>query len=166
MSTGSYTIQVSGVGGATGAVIAELYDATPSDSFAASTPRLINVSVLKRINAGEVLTAGFAISGPTMKQVLIRAVGPTLGGSPFNITGVMADPKLELFSGQTTINSNDNWSGITPSAVFESVGAFALSSNSRDAALVVTLRPGTYTAQVTGVNGTAGLALVEVYEVP
>jgi hypothetical protein len=50
--------------------------------------------------------------------------------------------------------------------VFGSVGAFALATQSRDAALVATLPPGSYTAQVSGAGGTTGVALVEVYEVP
>ena len=167
LPVGSYTVQVTGVGGATGTVIAELYDATPAGTFAPSTPRLINVSVLKRINAGEILTAGFVIGGSTVKTVLIRAVGPTLGTAAFNVPGAMADPKLDLFSGQTVINSNDNWGGGDVLAqAFTKVGAFALGVGSRDAALLVTLLPGNYTAQVTGVNGSAGIALIEVYDLP
>ncbi len=167
LSAGNYTVQVSGVGGATGAVIAELYDATPADFFTNLTPRLVNVSVLKKINAGETLTTGFVIGGATSKQVLIRAVGPTLGTAPFNVPGVMADPRLDLFSGQTPINSNDNWSGGNAlTAAFTNVGAFALPAASKDAALLLTLQPGSYTAQVSGVGGASGLTLVEVYEAP
>ena len=46
------------------------------------------------------------------------------------------------------------------------VGAFGLNVGSKDSALLVTLQPGNYTAQITGVSGSTGLALVEVYEVP
>lgn len=166
-AAGNYTVQVSGVGGATGPVIAELYDATASGAFTTTTPRLVNVSVLKQIGAGETLTAGFVVGGATAKQVLIRAVGPTLGAAPFSIPGVMADPKLDLFSGQTVINANDNWGGGgTLATAFASVGAFALGTASKDAAILVTLTPGNYTAQVSGVSGSGGLTLVEVYEVP
>ncbi len=172
---GNYTVQVTGVGGATGTVIAEIYDSTPPSQFTSLTPRLINVSVLKNINPGEILTAGFVIAGPTPKRVLIRAVGPTLGAAPFNIGGAMADPKLELFTGQTVTASNDNWG--TPvgagassvaqlSAAFGQVGAFNLTAGSKDAVLLATLAPGNYTAQVSDVNGASGLAIVEVYEVP
>jgi hypothetical protein len=175
LPTGGYTVQVSGVGGATGTVIAELYDSTPLSQVTSLTPRLINVSVLKQINAGETLTAGFVIAGTAPKQVLIRCVGPTLGAAPFNIGGAMADPKLDLFSGQTVIATNDNWgtpvgataaSAVQLATVFGQVGAFALVSGSKDAALLATLAPGPYTAQVSGVNNTGGLAIVEVYEVP
>ena len=123
--------------------------------------------MLKPITTGDTLTAGFVIGGATSKTVLIRAVGPTLALAPFNVAGVMADPKLDLFSGQTVINSNDNWGGGTVlETAFINVGAFALGATSRDAALLVTLQPANYTAQVTGVNGSAGVVLVEVYEVP
>lgn len=163
----SFTVQVSGVGATTGAVIAELYDATPAATLSATTPRLVNVSVLKQIGSGGILTAGFVIQGVLPKQVLIRAIGPTLALAPFSIGGAISDPKLDLFLGQTAIASNDNWGGTTSlSSAFSSVGAFALGTASRDAALLVTLFPGNYTAQVSGVAGSSGLAIVEVYEVP
>jgi hypothetical protein len=164
---GGYTVQVRGVGSATGPVIAELYDATLSDSFTTTTPRLINVSVLKSIGVDEILTAGFVIGGASPKQVLVRAVGPTLGTAPFNIAGVMADPKLDLFRGQTVIHANDNWGGgLALATASGNVGAFSLGAASRDAALLVVLDPGSYTAQVRGVGTSAGITLVEVYEVP
>ena len=163
----SFTVQVAGVDGATGSVIAELYDATAASAFSATTPRLINVSVLKQIGAGDTLTAGFVIGGVTAKQVLIRAIGPTLGLAPFNVGGAMADPKVDLFSGPSLLRSNDNWGGDTGLASsFKNVGAFSLDAASKDAALLVTLAPGSYTAQVSGVAGASGFALVEVYEVP
>lgn len=167
LATGGYTVQVSGVGGAVGTVIAELYDATAAGAFTATTPRLVNVSVLKQINRGGTLTAGFVIGGDTARTVLVRAVGPTLGSAPFNVSGAMSDPKLDLFSGSTVIASNDNWGGDRQlTAVGSAVGAFALADPaSKDAILLITLSPGSYTAQVSGVDG-GGTALVEVYEVP
>ena len=51
--------------------------------------------------------------------------------------------------------------------IFSAVGAFALPGGSRDAALVLTLSAGhSYTAQVSGIGGATGEALVEVYELP
>ena len=46
------------------------------------------------------------------------------------------------------------------------MGAFALSDGSKDCALLLYLAPGSYTAQISGVANTTGVALVEVYEVP
>ncbi len=166
----NYSVQVSDVGTGSGTVIAELYDATPGSAFTATTPRLINVSVLKRIGAGTTLTAGFVIGGATSRTVLVRAIGPTLGLPPFNLSGVMADPKLELFDNATRakIYENNDWGG-TPalSAGFISVGAFALANAAtKDAALLVTVAPGQYTAQVSGTDGGGGFVIVEIYEVP
>ena len=96
--------------------------------------------------------------------MLIRGVGPALAA--FGLTGVLADPRLQLFSGTTQINENDNATEPALATAATSVGAFALPAGGRDAAILVTLQPGAYTAQVSGVGGTTGIGLVEVYEVP
>jgi len=170
LAPGNYTVQVSDAGAGTGTVIAELYDATPNGTFTNATPRLINVSVLKAIATGTSLTAGFYVGGTTSKTVLIRAVGPTLGLAPFNIDGAMADPQLTLFNGnQVVIAANNDWGGsqqIVNTA--NRIGAFAVANGaSRDAMLLITLEPGSYTANVSPAAATAGgTAIVEVYEVP
>ena len=168
LPAGNYTAQVSGVGGVTGTVIAEFYDTTAASAITAATPRLINVSTLKEINVGTILTVGFVIGGQTAKTVLVRAIGPRLAQPPFGLAGTMADPQLNLFSGQTVIAANDNWGGDSQlSAASASVGAFAVTdADSKDAMLIVTLAPGNYTVQASGVNNTGGLVIVEVYEVP
>ncbi len=161
LASGQNSAIISGTG--TGSVIAELYDATPTANFTAATPRLVNVSVRKHLGTGVI--AGFVVGGSTARTVLIRAIGPTLG--VFGVTGVVADPQLALFSGATQIGANDNWGGTAALATaFANVGAFALAGDSKDAALLATLEPGSYTVQVSGVAGTTGVALVEVYEVP
>jgi hypothetical protein len=63
-------------------------------------------------------------------------------------------------------NENDDWTDPAIAAAAARSGTFALTAGSRDAALLVTLPPGTYTAQVSGVGGSTGVALIEVYEVP
>ncbi len=170
LASGAYTAQVTGVGGTSGIALAEIYDASGS-AFTATTPRLINVSARAQVGTGAgVLIAGFVIDGSSPCTVLIRGVGPTLAN--YGVGGVLADPQLTLtqtVNGSTvTIASNDNWAGdASISSAASSVGAFALASaSSQDAALLVTLPPGVYTAQVSGVGGTTGVALVEVYEVP
>ena len=164
LNSGSYSIQITGKNNATGVALAEIYDATPSASFSAATPRLVNVSARTQVGTGDdILIAGFSIGGATPARVLIRAVGPTLG--TFGVGGTLADPRLQIFRGTTQIAENDNWTA-ADAATFSTVGAFALQPNSRDAALVITLQPGTYSAQVSGVNNTTGVALVEVYQLP
>ncbi len=162
---GSYSVQVSGAPGQSGPVIAEIYDAAAN--FAATAPRLVNVSVLKTIPAGDFLTAGFVIEGDTALTVLVRAIGPGLAGVGVT-SGFLVDPKLELFNAaSTSVAINDNWGGDTQvRSAMTAVGAFALSdTGSKDAVLLVTLAPGSYSAQVRGVGTVSGLALVEVYEV-
>lgn len=143
-----------------GNVIVEVYDAISSTS-----PRLTNLSALNQVGTGSnLLIAGFTIAGTGMKNVLIRAVGPGL--IPIGVSGVLADPKLELFnSDRVSIGSNDNYAA-NLAATFSSVGAFALPVGSKDAALVVNLAPGGYTVQVSGADGGTGIAIVELYELP
>jgi hypothetical protein len=166
LTPGAYTNQITGVGGSSGTLLAEVYDATPPTLFRAATPRVLNVSARSTVGTGDnLLIAGFAIAGSTAGTVLIRALGPSLAG--FGVAGTLNDPQLTLFSGSTRVLGNDDWGGATTlSTAFSSVGAFALGTTSRDAALLVTLPPGSYTAQVRGANNTTGVALVEVYEVP
>jgi uncharacterized protein (DUF1800 family) len=97
--------------------------------------------------------------------VLIRAVGPQLAQAPFRLTGTLSDPQIQLFnSAGTLVLANDNWSA-DDAATMTSVGAFALNNGSRDAALVATLSPGVYTAQVSGVGTATGVAILEIYDV-
>lgn len=165
-ASGDNSVKVSGAGSTTGAVIAEIYEATPAGSFTASTPRLLNVSVLKNIGAG--LTAGFTLGGTSAKTILIRGIGPRLASPPFNVPGVVTNPEIALFSSATNtqIGGNDDWGGGAALAnAFKSVAAFDLPADSADAAMAVTLQPGGYTVRVTGKNG-SGVALVEIYELP
>lgn len=162
IAAGGYSIKVTG-NGTVGTVIAELYDSTPTGAFRVTTPRLINVSVLKQIGAG--FTVGFVIDGANDCSVLVRAIGPGLAAVGVS-SGFVPDPRLTLFSGSTKINENDNWGGSPAlAAASAGVGAFAIPASSRDAALLATLRPGSYSVQVAAPPDTDGLVIVEVYEV-
>jgi hypothetical protein len=127
--------------------------------------RLVNLSSRLRVVRGDAsrsVIAGFVVAGTESKQVLIRAIGPGLSG--FGVTGALANPRLQLYSGSTLVAENDDWSNRADvSAIGDSVGAFRLNNNSRDSALVANLAPGAYTAVVTGVDGD-GVALIEVYD--
>ena len=139
----------------------------------AQEPRLANLSTRAQVGtSANQLFTGFVIGAGANKTVLIRAVGPTLASAPFNIAGTLADPYITLYNGANApIAANDNWgtplNGATAvtAATYSSVGAFALASaTSRDAAIVATLPPGSYSAAVSGVGNTSGLAIIEVYE--
>jgi hypothetical protein len=167
LTPGSYSAAITGKAGATGIALMEAYDAAST----AGAARLVNMSARTNVGTGgSILIAGFSITGDAPKQVLIRAIGPSL--APFGVTGVLADPQLALFrQGATTpLQQNDHWLSSPNAAQLglasAQVGAFTLPANSRDAAILATLDPGSYSAQVSGVGNTTGVALVEVYEVP
>src|SRR5205807_5669808 len=97
-------------------------------------------------------------------RVIVRAIGPSLGG--MGIQGALQDPTLELHDGSgTTIRSNDNWKiredGSSQQAEIEATTIPPTSD--LESALVQTLVPGNYTAIVRGKNNSTGVALVEVY---
>ena len=136
--------------------------------------RLANVASRALTGPGQSAhVLGFVVSGARPKAMLIRGVGPAL--TPFGITNALPDPSLTIFNaaGQAVFTNND-WS--TPAAGAASAaelataatraGAIALSANSRDAALLVQLDPGAYTAVVSDASGATGVSLVEVHEVP
>lgn len=124
-------------------------------------PPLVNISTRAALTAGQVLNAGFVVGGTVPRRVLVRAVGPTLG-TAFNVPGSMADPSLTIFRVTTQIGANNDWGGSAALiSTFTSVGAFGLPVSSLDAALVMTLAPGPYTAQVRGTG--AGEVIAEVY---
>jgi hypothetical protein len=127
-----------------------------------STSRLINIATRATLAPGGVLFPGFFLRGDQSQTVMIRAVGPGL--AQFGVTGVVADPILELYSGSTKLGENDDWSGTQAVSLASQVGAFPLTAGSRDAVLLATLPPGAYTVQVRGKTG-GGEVIVEVYEV-
>jgi hypothetical protein len=171
LPSGPYTANITGSSGDTGIALVEVYDATPASSLGSSAPQLENVSARAEVGAGgSQLVAGFVIGGSTSKTVLIRASGPALG--QFGVTGTLPDPELQLYNldsaGNSLVASNDAWGGDPEIiAAATSVGAFAWTDpSSPDCALLITLPPGAYSANVLGVNGSSGVALVEVYELP
>ena len=170
LNSGGYTVQISGNTAPSGTTVAEVYDTTTTAAYTLATPRLINISSNNQIAANGSMTAGFVVGGTTSKTVLIRATGPAL--ALLGVAGTMPDPQLAL---HTTVNSQDTvlatnagWGGDPQiTAVDTAVGAFTLTNaSSKDSVVLVTLPPGAYTAVASSVTGTAGVAVIEVYEVP
>jgi hypothetical protein len=170
LAPGNYSAVVSGNNGGTGIALAEVYDAT--SAFTSSTPRLINVSARCQVDgsgAGN-LVAGFVVGGSTAETVLIRGTGPALAA--FDVPGTLSDPVISVYGTQNgesvVIAANDNWGGDPVlSGIFAQVQAFAINNPaSNDSALLITLPPGIYSANLSSQDGTAGVALIEIYEVP
>jgi hypothetical protein len=158
-----YTVRIVPSGTATaGIAMAEVYDL---DATTAPV-QFISLSTLGFTGTGEnLLTPGIIITGDGPKQLLIRAVGPTLAN--YGVGGLLADPQFQVvpLGKDFAVASNDNWGGTAAlQAAFAQTQAFALPTDSRDAAMIVRLPPGGYTVQATGVGNTTGNVLVEVYD--
>ena len=165
LPAGSYTSEIAGVNSGQGVALAEIYDTDPGST----TASLVNISARAYVGSGaDIVIAGFVVEGSQPVQVLLRGIGPTLGTAPFNVPAALAQPQIELYnSAGSVIQSNAGWGGTTAlSAAFAQVGAFALPASSADAAMIATLPAGGYTLQLSGVNATTGVGLVEVYLIP
>lgn len=164
LADGTYTCQVTGADGSTGIALVEVYDADPGNAG-----RLFNVSARTHIGTGaSILIAGFVISGSDPMTVLVRGVGPSL--VPFQVSGVIPDPQLSITTlAGAVVASNVGWgsTGLNASQVAAAsarVGAFPLINDSADSALVITLPPGSYTAQLSSASGASGNGLIEVFD--
>jgi uncharacterized delta-60 repeat protein len=134
-----------------------------SSAFAA-VPRLGNISTRGQVQTGDNVTiGGFIIGGSAPKTVLIRARGPSM--IPAGVVNAMADPQMTLVDQATAavIATNDNW-GDAPNAGAISATGLA-PTEAFESAILVTLNPGAYTAVVSGVGGTTGVGIVEVFEI-
>lgn len=142
----------------TGVGLFELYDLQLNGGGS----RANNISTRGQVLGGaNVLIGGFIVGGAETKPVVVRALGPSLAEQ--NVANALADPLLELHDGDgNLLQTNDNW-GQGPDAQMIQAEGFA-PTKAKEAALQATLGPGNYTVVVSGVNGTSGIALVEIYD--
>lgn len=165
LAPGAYTAVMTDVTGAAGNGLVEIYDLAADDP----AQRLGNLSSRALVGTGDAtLIAGMTVAGTAPKPVLVRGIGPTL--ATFGVVGALRRPQLTLFRDGAVVARNGNWTA-EPNALeiarrSAEVGAFALPGGSGDAALLLELAPGNYTAQVAGIDGDTGAALLEVYELP
>ncbi|MFO1451696.1 MAG: FG-GAP-like repeat-containing protein [Opitutaceae bacterium] len=163
LSPGAYTVVTRAASPTTsGVVLAEVYGRG-----------LINLSTRARVQRGEgAVIAGFTIEGPETSLMLIRAAGPSLAA--FGVAGVLADPRLQVYrhrpdGGTELVATNDDWTSDARASVTlgatARAGAFPWTAGSRDAAMVLQLPAGSYSAVATGPAGEEGVVLVEVYSV-
>jgi hypothetical protein len=132
--------------------------ATPGSTPSAGT-RMANISTRLSVGTGaNALIGGFILRGSTPEKIIVRAIGPSLP-----VTGALLNPLLDLHDARgATIASNDNW---TDSPDHDAIVASGVSpTNPAESAIVATLKPGNTTAVVSGVNGTTGIGLVEIYD--
>ena len=162
LNPGAYTAVLqrfshAGQPASTGVGLIELYDLHLSSSRAG------NISSRAQVLSGQnVLIAGFIVGGTQSKQVVVRAIGPSLAAS--GVAQPLADPTLELHNANgVLIQSNNNWQQQNPNAQTISNRGLA-PTQPRESALLATVSPSSYTAIVRGVGGDTGTALVEVYD--
>jgi kumamolisin len=174
LPVGSYTVQVSGAGSTTGVALAEVYE------LDGVTPDVLeNISSRSFVGTGaQEAIPGFVVKGNHPVELLVRGVGPGL--DQFGLTGTLAQPVIGVYDQSNVLIASDTGWGNAPvagtstvgatyrlatAADMQSVGAFALTAGSADSAIVVTLPPGNYTAIISGVGGTTGTALAEIYKI-
>jgi len=155
LAPGNYTAQIRGANGTTGIGVSEAYDLDlPSPA------KLANVSTRGFVQTGDNLMIGGFIIVNNPVRVVVRGIGPSLTG----VANVLADPTLELRNANGgLVLGNDNWRQTQEA---ELIATTLQPTNDLEAALVITLQPGSYTAQLRGNNSTTGIGLVEVYALP
>lgn len=150
----NYTAIVRGVNNSTGVGLVEAYDLnTGADS------KLANISTRGFVQSGDnVMIGGFIVVGQSSTRVIARAIGPSLP-----LQDKLANPTLELRdSNGTLLQSNDNWR--TGGQEADIIATGLQPSSDLESAIVRTLNSGSYTAIISGVGNTTGVALVEVYQ--
>ncbi|MEY2520290.1 MAG: hypothetical protein QOF24_2049 [Verrucomicrobiota bacterium] len=156
LAPGSYTAVVRGLGNTTGIGLVDAFDVSAS-----SPAKVVNFATRGLVQPGDkLLTAGFIIQNGSVRAV-IRAIGPSLTGPPFNIPNALPDTTLQLRDQNGgLIQENDDWQ-TDQKAELEGTGLQP--TNIKEAALVRTIPPGQYSAQVRGKPEATGVGVVEIY---
>ena len=125
------------------------------------TGQPLNIATRMSVQTGDnVLIAGFIVTGPSgsTKKVLIRGLGPSL--AQFGVSGTLSDPFLELHKPDGSTVVNDNWQQGDTSQIPSGFGP----NDPREAVIVATLSPGSYSAIVKGAHGETGIGIAELYD--
>lgn len=163
---GSYNVTFSGGGQPTTqrtVAVANSLNAKADYVAAAALPAVLsNISTRLRMqNSSDVLIGGMIAQGTAGKKVIIRAIGPTL--TDFGLPGALPDPTLELFQGNTSVATNDDWRNSPNQAEIQNSGLAP--AKDAESAIIWTLAPNqAYTAVVRGKNGQFGLAVVDAFD--
>jgi hypothetical protein len=156
LAPGSYTAIMRGKDGSTGVGLVEVYDLD-----AGSPAKVVNISTRGFVLTGDNgMIGGFIVTGNDPAQLVIRAIGPSL--TAFGVPSPLTDPFLEIHDGNgATIQTNNNWRD-TQEAALQNTGLAP--SDDLEAAILISLAPGSYTAVVKGTDSGIGNGLVEVYK--
>ncbi|MFT5209556.1 MAG: cyclophilin family peptidyl-prolyl cis-trans isomerase [Flavobacterium sp.] len=156
LEPGAYTAIVLGVNDEEGIGLVEVFELEDT-----GVNRLENIATRGLVGTGDnVLIGGLVISGTQNKKVVIRAKGPSLESA--GVAGFLVDPEMIVLSGSDVIASNNNWQDGTQK---DQIPEFLRPSEDLEAALYIELAPGPYTVIVSGVGGTTGIGIFEVFEI-
>ena len=158
---GAYTAIVRGKDNISVVALVEVYDISQS-----AASKLANLSTRALVGVGdEIVIAGFILGGNPPQaddRIVVRAIGPSLAAA--GVANALADPRLELRdSDGALLAANNDWQD-DPAAAGELTAAGLAPANNLESGLAASLPPGLYTALLFGVNNSAGVALVEVYD--
>jgi hypothetical protein len=158
LPAGAYTAIVRGYNNSTGVALVEVYELDTLST------RLSSISTRGQVGTDQnVLIGGLTINGSTSKKLIVRALGPCMASPPFSLSGTLSNPTLELHdSFGNLLASNDDWGNGTQAAAISASGYQP--PNAKESAIIATLASGNYTASVSGVNSTTGIALVDAYD--
>ena len=156
VAPGSYSAVLRGVNNTIGVGLVEVYDLDANNPA-----KVVNISTRGFVHTGQnVMIGGFIITGNDASQLVVRAIGPSLGA--FGVPSPLADPFLEIHDGNgATIQSNNNWRD-NQEAALQNTGLAP--STDLESAILISVSPGSYTAIVKGADGGVGNGLVEVYK--
>jgi hypothetical protein len=158
LAPGSYTAQIRGANNSTGIGVAEAFDLSLG-----SLAKLANVSTRGFVQtADNIMIGGFIVLNNPVK-VVVRAIGPSL--TAFGVQGALGDTTLELHGGDgALILANDNWKEAANMSDIQASGLAP--GNELESAILITLQPGNYTAQIRGKGNTTGVGVVELFALP
>jgi hypothetical protein len=158
LAPGAYTAIVKGKGNTSGVALVEIYDLNQS-----GLAKLANMSTRAMVGTGDdIVIAGFILGGSGDGRIVVRGLGPSLAA--VGVANALADPSLELRDSEgALVASNNDWQD-NPATAGDLITANLAPANPLESGLAVTLSPGLYTALLSGVNNSAGIGLVEVYD--
>jgi hypothetical protein len=159
LNPGAYTAVLRGKNNTSGVALIEIYDLSQ-----AVNAKLANISTRAFVSTGDnIVIAGFTLGGHNGgDKIVVRGLGPSLAA--LGVTNALADPMLELRDGNgALLVSDNNWQDDSIQAA-ELTAAGLAPANPLESAMAATLPPGLYTALLSGMNNSAGIGLVEVYD--
>jgi hypothetical protein len=159
LNPGAYTAVLRGKNNTSGVALIEIYDLSQS-----VLAKLANISTRAFVSTGDnIVIAGFTLGNHDGSDpIVVRGLGPSL--TAVGVTNALSDPMLELRDGNgALLVSDNNWQD-NPGQAGELTAAGLAPANPLESAIAATLPPGLYTALLSGINNSAGIGLVEVYD--